>query len=256
MADAIIVSTASTRRSLVDLLGVSDERILVIPYGVEDAFHRAEWSPPKGVLRILHVGSNASYKRIDLVVETVIRLAALNFSVELVKAGPALPPDLARRAIAAGVGIVQHTQKLDGSLRTPAEQAAIYTQASVLLHPSKHEGFGLPVAEALAVGLPVVASDIPTLREVTGGNASHVQSEPSALAAEIGRLASQPRAMEAMSTNGRIWASRFEWSTYALTLKSLYRGLASSGSINAEPSNANGPASSLRPADWPDTASN
>jgi glycosyltransferase involved in cell wall biosynthesis len=224
-ADAVIVSTSWTRQLLADLVGVSQERLWVLPYGVDDAFHCAQWSPPKDVVRLLHVGSNASYKRIDLVVDAAIRLASLSTRVELVKAGPALPPALVQRAIASGVTIVQHSEPVDGSLRTPHEQAAIYAQASVLLHPSEHEGFGLPVAEALAVGLPVVASSIETLREVSGGHAEHVVSSGEALAASVASLATQPAIMDRMSAAGKKWARRYQWATYARSLNQIYQAI-------------------------------
>jgi glycosyltransferase involved in cell wall biosynthesis len=227
-ADAVIASTNSTRRLLVDLLGVSEERIAVIPYGIDDAFHRARWSPPTDSLRVLHVGSTAPYKRIDLVIDTVIGLTALHPNVELVRAGPPLPLDLARRVIAAGVHLTQHIDRLDGSLRTPSEQAAIYSQATVLLHPSEYEGFGLPVAEALAVGLPVVASNIETLREVSGGHAEHVEGSAEALGASLTRLVSDPTMMKQMSAAGKQWAKRFRWAPYATSLNGVYRAVTES----------------------------
>ena len=64
---------------------------------------------------------------------------------------------------------------------------ALYGGATVFAFPSRHEGFGLPVLEAMSQGTPVVASDIPALREVAGGAARLVPP------GDVGRLGRRPR---------------------------------------------------------------
>jgi glycosyltransferase involved in cell wall biosynthesis len=221
-ADAVIVPTASTRRRLIELIGEHETGIWTIPYGVDEAFHCARWTPPTGTLRVLHVGTNIPYKRVELVVETVLRLASRGHNVELVKAGPSLPAQLAKELGGAGIRLIQYPNALNGSLRTSAEQAAIYSEATILLFPSSHEGFGLPVAEAMAVGLPVVASDIDTLVEVSGGYASHVPADAAVFATTIEGLLGKPGALQQMSDKGRSWAGRYRWTAYADALRNVY----------------------------------
>jgi glycosyltransferase involved in cell wall biosynthesis len=218
-ADMVITGTEATKRRLVGLLGLHEERVRVIPYGIDDVFHHARWRRPPSVLRILHVGSNVAYKRIDLVVDTVVRLAARGYRIELVKVGSPLSATLANRVTSAGAGLIQHWGVPEHAL------PGIYSEATLLLFPSSREGFGLPVAEAMAVGLPVVASDIDTLREVSGGHAAHAPADATALATTIERLTGEPGALERMSAVGRVWADRYRWKSHATALRAVYESL-------------------------------
>jgi alpha-1,3-rhamnosyl/mannosyltransferase len=102
----------------------------------------------------------------------------------------------------------------------------IYAQASVLLFPSAYEGFGRPVAEAMATGLPVIASSIDTLIEVTGGNAIHLaEPNPEAFAEIIEKLLSQPDQMRELSERGRAWAARFRWEPHCQAIREVYGDL-------------------------------
>jgi glycosyltransferase involved in cell wall biosynthesis len=215
-ADAIVVPTDATRQRLIDFIGALGDRVSVIPYGVDEAFHRAVWERPSRALRVLHVGTNASYKRIDLVVETVIRLSEAGHNAELVKVGDALPQSLVDRLTAAGVPLVYFRPMPNDAL------PAVYAAASLLLFPSLREGFGLPVAEAMAVGLPVVATDIDTLREVSGGYAAHAPGDASALAGIVERVVGGQGTMERMSEEGQAWARRYRWSAHATALRGVY----------------------------------
>jgi glycosyltransferase involved in cell wall biosynthesis len=228
-ASAVVVATNATKRRLISLLGEREDKVWVIPFGIEQAFHRARWRRPPALLRILHVGSNAAYKRVELVVDTAVLLAARGHRIELVKAGPRLPATLAARVIAAGITLIQHEQASNGTLRTSTEQAAIYSESTLLLFPSSREGFGLPVAEAMAVGLPVVAADIEPLLEVSGGYAKHVAADSTTLATAIERLVGEPGALERMSEDGRTWASRYNWTSYASALREVYAAVMTSG---------------------------
>jgi glycosyltransferase involved in cell wall biosynthesis len=225
-ADAIVVPTAATKRRLIALMGPIGDRVWTIPYGVDEAFHNTHWRRPQSAVRILHVGTNAAYKQIELVVHTAALLAAGGHRVELVKAGPRIPDHLARRVEQASVRLIEHTDSPDGSLRSPADQARIYSDATLLLFPSSHEGFGLPVAEAMAVGLPVVATDIDVLQEVSGGHAAHAVGEAASLTATVEKVLNKPGELERMSDEGRSWASRYRWSAHANHLREVYAAVA------------------------------
>lgn len=116
--------------------------------------------PKGGTVEVLHVGSTAPRKRIDVLLHAFRRLKETVPGATLVRVGGELTPELAALADALGVS-VRSLPPLDR--RT---LAAVYRRAAVVLVPSEREGFGLPVAEALACGAPVVASDLPVLREV------------------------------------------------------------------------------------------
>jgi glycosyltransferase involved in cell wall biosynthesis len=105
--------------------------------------------------------------------------------------------------------------------------AALYRRASVVVLPSDREGFGLPVVEAMACGTPVIASDIPALREVGGTAATYVPSGDVHRWAEA--LAGLRREDADPETRGRrraaclSAAAKFDWRRYAGQMAALYR---------------------------------
>ncbi len=95
-----------------------------------------------------------------------------------------------------------------------AEQAlaSLYASAAAVVYPSWYEGFGLPVIEALAAGVPVVASDIEAVREVGGNEVSLFDpSKPESLASAIERVISGADESESASARRRLQARKFGW---------------------------------------------
>jgi alpha-1,3-rhamnosyl/mannosyltransferase len=94
--------------------------------------------------------------------------------------------------------------------------AAIYTGAHALVFPSDDEGFGLPTVEALACGTPVVACDVPALREVLGGRATLVDCE------DLGGLLAAAEAAQRPAPEPPPWtwadAARSTWDVYERAL--------------------------------------
>ncbi len=118
-----------------------------------------------------------------------------------------------RRAVAAG--------RSEGWLHQPGyatneELAALFRGALLLAFPSLYEGFGLPVVEALAAGTPVVASDLPVLREVAGDAALYVAAgDPEAWAREVAGLLADPALARRLAEAGLERARRFTWAESA-----------------------------------------
>jgi glycosyltransferase involved in cell wall biosynthesis len=105
--------------------------------------------------------------------------------------------------------------------------AALYSGASLVVMPSRAEGFGLPVLEAMTLGVPVVTSDDPALREVGGGaTQTFPVGDSTALSAAIDRVLSDAGLMAQMSEAGRMRAKDFDWLDSARTLWDLYARLA------------------------------
>ncbi|MGH3832003.1 MAG: glycosyltransferase family 4 protein [Pseudonocardiaceae bacterium] len=95
---------------------------------------------------------------------------------------------------------------------TDQELAVVLHRAAVLAAPSLAEGFGLPVLEAMAAGVPVVHSDAPALVEVAGGAGVTVaRGDADGLAAALRAVVSDPGVARAMSAAGRSRAERFSW---------------------------------------------
>jgi glycosyltransferase involved in cell wall biosynthesis len=100
----------------------------------------------------------------------------------------------------------------------------VFEKAAVLVQPSFEEGFGMPVLEAMTVGVPVIATNRGALPEVVGDAGALIEpDDPGALAREIERLIDDPREAAAASARGLDRARRFTWEAAALTLLDGYR---------------------------------
>lgn len=122
----------------------------------------------KGVTELLHVGSTARRKRLDVLMQVAVNLWREGERVRLIRIGPQVPAELLKYAgfLGSAGAFVSLPFVSRGVL------AALYRRADLLLQTSDSEGFGLPVVEAMACGLTVIASDLPVLREI-GGPAAH-----------------------------------------------------------------------------------
>jgi glycosyltransferase involved in cell wall biosynthesis len=140
--------------------------------------------------------------------------------------GYATPHEAELRAHAAAVGVAGDVRWL-GWLDEP-DVEGLFALAGAVVFPSFYEGFGLPVLEAMARGVPVACSDRASLPEVAGGAALLFDpGYPAQIAAAIERLLRDPGEAERLRTAGRARAARFTWTRTAdLTLASYERALA------------------------------
>ena len=130
--------------------------------------------------------------------------------------------DLAAEAAAAGLA----PDRVRVLGRVPdADLAVLLDRATALVVPSRAEGFGLPLLEAMAVGTPVVTSDAPALVEVGAGAARVSRLEPAALAAALTEVVSQPLVQARMADAGRARAASYSWDGAARQLWAALRSL-------------------------------
>lgn len=173
---------------------------------------------------VLHVGSTIPRKRIDVVLATFAAIRQAHAGARLIRVGGRLTPEQERQARDLGVDAAIVTLPFCSR----ATLAAVYRRAALVLMPSEAEGFGLPVAEALASGAPLLASDLPVLREVGGeaavycpvANLAAWSAAARALLAERRQLAA---AAGARRDAGIAQARHFDWSRHAEQLAEIYR---------------------------------
>jgi glycosyltransferase involved in cell wall biosynthesis len=103
---------------------------------------------------------------------------------------------------------------------------SLYGEASLFAFPSRHEGFGLPVIEAMSQSTPVVASDIPALREVAGGHARLVPPDDvEAWADAIEDLLGDENERRRLGAAGATHARRYDVETTITSIRAVYREL-------------------------------
>jgi alpha-1,3-rhamnosyl/mannosyltransferase len=99
----------------------------------------------------------------------------------------------------------------------------LYRRARALLFPSKYEGFGLPVAEAMALGCPVICSPVASLPEVGGPAAHYAELTPESYLTAMLRLTRDTRWREELIERGRVQAREFSWRRCAAQTLEAYR---------------------------------
>ena len=143
-------------------------------------------------------------------------------NVALLRVGIALPEPLRDelRAVLGPGGLLELGRVSD------AELAAAYGRADALVFPSRHEGFGFPVLEAMAAGCPVVCSNVTSLPEVGGAAARYFgPDDPGAAAEHLRALRPAPAARAGGGGAGRRQAAAFSWERHYERLREIYRGV-------------------------------
>ena len=201
-AARVLTVSERTKRDLIELYRVPEERIVVTPNGVDPAFQ------PDAQ------GHDSYALLVGAIQERKNPLAAADAAAEaglrLVVAGPPKDGRLAQELARRGADLRGYVEK--------DELAVLYRRAACLVQPSRYEGFGLPVLEAMACGTPVVAVPEPALKEVAGDAAVYV--EPARLADGIRTaVADRARLVEA----GLARARAFSWEEAARRTVAVYR---------------------------------
>lgn len=174
---------------------------------------------------LLLVGANTPSKRHDLAVAAFARAVPRPWRLVLVQRRKA-SGGLAR--LAKRLHIADRVVWLETLARE--DLVTLLQAASGLIQPSVYEGFGLPVLEAMACGCPVLASDIPPIREVTAGTALLFSAgDVEALANALRDFVRSPNARQSLSEQGLSRARDFSWDHCARTTLQVYRDAAASG---------------------------
>ena len=204
-------------------------RVVVIPNGVHPQYFlppdaaelqsaRQELGLREGEDRdtpvLLYAGGYQPHKNVPLLLKAVQAAREAMPHLRLLLAGAAGQLD---EAAAPGATLLPRVSR--------ARLAALYALATVVVCPSRYEGFGLPAAQGLAAGTPVVASDIPAHREVLGEAACLLPvDDPAAWAEALTALLQDPARRRELAAAGRERAGAFRWERAARQYQALYHG--------------------------------
>jgi glycosyltransferase involved in cell wall biosynthesis len=216
-ADAIIAVSAFTARQVVELLKVDLGKVHVVHHGIR----QLAYPPVSREKIVLNVGAVQVRKNIARLVDA---FEALDPDWRLVLAG------------SAGYGSAAIMQRIEESRArdritvtgyiSPDDLAGWYARASIFCFPSLDEGFGMPVLEAMAAGLPVITSNRSALPEVAGDAAVQVDpDDTSALADAIRSLARDADLRVMWAKRGEAHCSSFTWERAATQTWDVYSRL-------------------------------
>ena len=200
-----VVDSEATRNDLKQYYRVPDERIVVAPLGVEAKFYEIE---PRPEPYFLCVSTLHPHKNLDNLLEAFARFQRPGW-----------------RLVMTGVRGF-HTQAVEARIRELGlgdsvtltgwiERTALYdlfSRATAMIYPSTFEGFGLPVVEAMAAGLPLACSNIEPLHGIVAGAAlEFAPHDVDAIVNVMERLSEDPALRQELSQRGRARAAAFTW---------------------------------------------
>ncbi len=225
LATAILTISEFSKREIVERLRVDPARVVVTLLAADDM---PLWSPAAGgasravddVHRLLEeagvagpffltVGGQEGRKNLRTLYDAMASLQAMGIAVPLVQCGPGISADTRKQVGAAPwlthVGYVSDAQLL-----------ALYRRAVALVFPSRYEGFGLPVLEAMRAGGAVICANASSLPEVAGDAALLFPWDDSAaLSRQMLALVREPGLREVLIARGARRAERFSWACVA-----------------------------------------
>ena len=222
--DRILTSSRTCAREIRRDFGVAPGRLREIGNGLDTDLFRPDPTVPREPTTLLCVGrASDPNKGVDVLVEALARLPR---PVRVWLVDEDHPSHEGRRR-AAALGVGDRLQ-VTGRLPTP-ELVDRYRRATLVVVPSRYEGFGLPAVEAMACGTPVVATAagaLPEVVETGGGGVLVARDDADALAKAVGALLEQPEARARLGARARPRVEgAYAWPRIAERTAGVYREL-------------------------------
>jgi glycosyltransferase involved in cell wall biosynthesis len=234
-AAKVICNSMATRDEILRFGLLPNHRLVVLPMAAHPAYSTTPNAAadqevnqllggPKtpGDADIVHVGSTVPRKRIDVLLRAFSKVREQVPHARLIRVGGPFTPDQTT--------MMDRLKLWDSTIVAPfldpAALASIYRRATVVMQPSAREGFGLPVIEAMACGAPVVATDLPALRETGGSAAAYCSLEDiDAWRDCVLDMIARESDRESRRAAGLAQAGKFSWRAYAEGSAKLYKEL-------------------------------
>lgn len=216
LADRVIVPSHFTKEEMIAHLRVSAEMVTVIQHGfshVDSVCSFAECPRRSGsedTPNILYVGQLSPKKNTDTMVDAFSRIQSRGDSFTFTLVGE--PYNLAKKTLGQ-LDKLKDTGKTHMLRRVSSgELSRLYRSADIVVCPSRYEGFGLPVLEAMAFGKPVICSSIPVFKEVAGDGAFYFEPEsPDSLVNRIDMVLDSPELRESKRVAASNRLKLFSW---------------------------------------------
>jgi len=230
--DRIIATSQSTRNDLIELLGAAAERIVVVYQGVEDRFRPIEDPQQRATVQrrygfpdryILFVGTIEPRKNVERLIEAyaIVRRERPDAPPLVIVGGRGKEADRVDRAVRS-FGLSQSV--VFPGYVVQENLPELYSGAELLVLPSLYEGFGLPVLEAMACGVAVVAGDTSSLRELVGTDRGILVNpmRPSEIATGIMRVLADDGLRAHLGRRGLEFAKQMSWERCARQTLAVY----------------------------------
>ncbi len=233
-SDAVLTVSEASRRDLVTALRLPPgdaQRVQTIyngaGAGLDDRGRKPVAARPEEPRTLLYVGRLDPYKNVPLLVEAFAALRRRHPApLRLQVVGPPDPRYPEAQRTAQRLGVAQEIRWT--GFVSDEELAEAYRQADLLVHPSRYEGFGLQLVEAMRCGLPVVCTDGGAQPEVVGDAAVVVPAgDATALADAVAGLLADPGRLLDLQRRGLARAARFDWDRTAAEVLAVYRRVVS-----------------------------
>lgn len=215
LADTVIVFSEEQKKFVHTTYGVKNDAIVIIPNGIDEAFLKQMKKEKSDTVRLLYVGRLTIQKRLERIIEA---MPLLTFDASLTFVGDGED----RKTLET------LAQKVGGNItftgRKPLEEAREYFHGSdVFVIPSDKEGMPMVILEAMAAGVPIVASNVMGLREAVGGVGVLVRDlSPQGFAEALNTLVSNPERMLEASEKGRAYAKNVTWPKIVSKIEEVY----------------------------------
>lgn len=230
IANRIHAISEQTRNDLIRFFAVPGKKIQVIYQSINPIFYEPSNELIRGLVQekyqlkdkfLLYVGTVEPRKNLVAVLEAMV---STGIGLPLVVVGKPTSYQLQVQSF-----LEAHQDQLKVIFLTgvsDSELVAIYQMAEVMIYPSLFEGFGLPVAEALASGCPVITSNCSSLPEAGGDAALLVDPrDPNQIGNAIRSVVGDEGLRKSMIEKGKVHAQRFAPEYFAAQLKQLYNSL-------------------------------